>query len=391
MDQGHQDKLQIGVYMNKEEAFVKKHTGYIDYNSSMFPCEYLSDWIRMIDVGGTIIYQNQSMIEGCGNQIGKNCYNPKSYLPIGVKVEEFANKDIVTRRINFEDEIFLVRSTPIYNRNKEIIAIIEDFRNITVEVIAMERIEETARKNQEELEAAKRVQRGILPEKGEHNGLLIDYKYIPSESLSGDMFDVMNIDTNTVAVYIADVVGHGISASLITMFIRQTMRFLVKGRKVVTPKKVLGKLVSRFEELNLNDNIYFTIFYGVYDIRKSEFKYANAGHNAIPVKIGVDGSIELVEGRGLPISLIFSKGKYEENIIKIEEKEKLLFYTDGITETKDYFNEFYGIDNLIHTIKTSKYNLLDDIVNSVSAYRWGAQEDDIALLLVERMKSGESQ
>ncbi|WP_100065251.1 PP2C family protein-serine/threonine phosphatase [Miniphocaeibacter massiliensis] len=375
--------------MVKGKPLARKNSEHINYKSIMFPCEYLSDWIRMIDTEGTIIYQNQIMIEECGNLIGKNSYIEDSHdlgIPAGVKLEKFKDKDIVTRELEFDDEIFFVRSTLVYDENEKVIAIVEDFRNITSEVIAIKSLEHNARKNRKELDAARNIQRGILPEKGNHNGLLVEYKYIPSQFLSGDMFDVIKIDDHRVGVYIADVVGHGLSSSLITMFIRQTVRYLIKGKKIANPNKVLRNLIARFEELQLADNIYFTIFYGVFDTRTNEYKYANAGHNAIPIKIGIDGKIELLEGKGLPISLIFTKGKYVENTINLQKGERILFYTDGITETKDYFNELFGIDNLINTIKKNNLNLLDDIVNSVSMYRWGAQEDDIALLLIERVE-----
>ncbi|QQK08185.1 PP2C family protein-serine/threonine phosphatase [Miniphocaeibacter halophilus] len=351
--------------------------------------DYLPDWIRIIDPSGIILYENEVMIDSNGNNEGENCYDENNIergIPLGTRVSEFESKYYSSKNIEFEGDTYLVRSTPIYNENGEVFAIVESFRNITIEVISIKRYEKVAKQTRKELNDAKNVQKALLPDKGDHNGICVDYRYIPSQFLSGDMFDIISLDQDTICLYIADVVGHGVSASLITMFIRQTVRSLVKSQKAITPNLLLGELTKRFAELNLEDNKYFTIFYGVYTISKNEFIYVNAGHNAVPIKMSEDGSIELIEGTGLPISFIFAKGKYIESKIKLNIGDKILFYTDGITETKDYFNEFYGIDRLIQVMKKNRGNMLDNIVNSVSAYRWGAQEDDIAIMLIERLE-----
>lgn len=358
-------------------------------NKDFKVCSYLTDWIRIIDLDGNIVHENDALIKSCGDNLGENCFEDNCEskgIPKGAKPEIFNNRISITKEMEFEGDNFLVRSSAIFDDDDKIMAIIEDFRNITIETISIKRLEEIALKTQKELNETKKLQKATLPRRGEHNGLIIDYKYIPSAYLSGDMFDIIEIDDDKIAIYIADVVGHGISAAFITMFIRQTMRYLAISDKVSDPNTLLKNLIKTFGELNFEDTKYFTVFYGVFSKSKSEFEYANAGHNAIPIKISKDGDIELIEGKGLPISYILSSGKYVSSKIKINEGDKILFYTDGITETKDYFNEFYGIDRLISVIKKSRNDELDRIVNSVSGYRWGPQEDDIALLLIERMK-----
>ncbi|HHX68809.1 MAG: PP2C family protein-serine/threonine phosphatase [Miniphocaeibacter sp.] len=373
--------------MFRKKNNVKNITSVLKANNKRIG-DYLPDWIRIIDPNGIILYENEVMIESNGNNMGEDCYNIDNIekgIPLGTKASEFQSKDCVSKNMEFDGDMYLVRSSPMYNGNGELFAIVESFRNITIEVISIRRYEEVAKKTRKELNDAKNVQMALLPEKGEHNGICVDYRYIPSQFLSGDMFDIISLDDDTICLYIADVVGHGVSASLITMFIRQTVRSLVKNQNIVKPNLLLGELTKKFAELNLEDNKYFTIFYGVYTISKNEFIYVNAGHNAIPIKMKKDKSIELIEGTGLPISFIFAEGKYVESKIRLNKGDKILFYTDGITETKDYFNELYGIDRLIQVMKKNRGSMLDNIVNSVSAYRWGAQEDDIAIMLIERM------
>ena len=348
--------------------------------------DFLANWVRIINTDGDIIYENDSLRKSCGSNIGENALLGNNNIIQGTFSSELENRDCLRKEIKFRDEIFLRNSKFIYNENKEIVAILEDFRNITVEVISIKKYEEITSRNQRELEEAKKIQKAILPQKGDCNSLAINYRYIPSRFLSGDMFDIIKIDDDKISIYIADVAGHGISSSLITMFIRQTMKDLINGNSIYEPNILLYELTKRFAELNLEDDQYFTIFYGVFSKSKNEFKFANAGHNAIPIKKCKNGNIELVQAAGLPISLLFTKGEYSENVIDLEIGDKILFYTDGITETKDYFNEEYGIERIIMIMEENNRNILDNIINSVVMYRWGNQKDDIAILLIERLE-----
>ena len=349
--------------------------------------DYLSDWIRIIDINGNILFQNAQMTKMIGDQVGENCLdkNFENNVIPGTSIEDFNGLGQNTKNLVIGLEEFMVKSSIVSEDNNPI-AIIETFRNVTMESIAIKRYQKIMKKTQKELNDAREIQKCLLPEAGDHRGLDVTYKYIPSEYLSGDMFDVIPIDDTKTAIYIADVVAHGISASILTMFVRQSVRYHIARSSITgyTPDIILRSLIRRFGELNLEDSKYFTIFYGVFDKSKGTFHYANAGHNAIPLKIDMDGKVEKLKGTGLPISLITSKGNYSENIIDLKIGEKILFYTDGITETKDYFGEFYGTDRLIDLVSKNPENILDKIVNEVSGYRWGRQEDDIAILLVER-------
>lgn len=349
--------------------------------------DYLSDWIRIIDISGNILFQNSQMTNMVGDQVGENSLDPNNekYIIPGTSLEDFNGLDHKTKNLIVGTEEFMVKSSLVMEDNQPF-AIIETFRNITMESIAIKRYKNINRQMQQELNDAREIQKSLLPEMGNHRGLDISYKYIPSDYLSGDMFDVIPIDETKTAIYIADVVAHGVSASILTMFVRQSVRYHIARSNIsgFTPDIVLTSLIKRFGELNLEDSMYFTIFYGVFDKKEGTFQYANAGHNAIPLKIDREGKVEKLKGTGLPISLIISRGNYSENTIDLKLGEKILFYTDGITETKDYFGELYGTDRLINTVSTNPPNILDRVVNEVSSYRWGKQEDDIALLLVER-------
>ncbi len=117
----------------------------------------------------------------------------------------------------------------------------------------------------------------------------------------------------------------------------------------------------------------------------NQFRYANAGHNCIPVKFD-ENEYNLMEIKGFPIALLFDEIQYEEKKIQLEKGDKILFYTDGITEAKDHNGMEFGVEGILDTIKNSPNNLLEEIENKYIYHSWGEQDDDYALVLMEVIK-----
>lgn len=226
------------------------------------------------------------------------------------------------------------------------------------------------------------IQKSLLSKLSHTDGLNLEYKYISSAQLSGDFFDVIELPNNKTCVYIADVMGHGISASMITMFIKFSVRMLVHGRKIGHPREILRALSKEFSKLNLE--MYFTIFLGIYNRETCEFEYSNAGHNSIPILFNKNKNVRL-ELSGLPISWLFQDSRYSVGKAKLCHGDCVLFYTDGLTETKNKNREEYGEERFFNVVDKYKNSLsdkelLDKLVEDVSEFRYGIQEDDIALL-----------
>ncbi|NMA86440.1 MAG: serine/threonine-protein phosphatase, partial [Tissierellia bacterium] len=210
--------------------------------------------------------------------------------------------------------------------------------------------------------------------------LQIEHLYKPCEMLSGDIFDIYYIDEDNIGIYICDVVGHGVTASMMTMFVRQTMRAIKDD--ILSPSKALSELHQKFIALDLDTDKYFTIFYGVFNTKDRSFKYSNGGHNCVPIKIN-DEEISLLKINGFPISLIFNEVSYIEKEIKLNSGDKILFYTDGITEAKNIHGEEFEIDGVLKIIEENEEDILNKIVYNVERFRWGEQKDDLAMVLME--------
>lgn len=349
--------------------------------------EGMADWVRVVDKEGIIIYANKTMKEA----LGDNIVGMKCYLVTGKDVRcnfcitdrSIRKGETVQKEEIINGKYFSVKSSPVANCDGNIFAAVEVFRDVTRERKLELELVEKNKKMSRDLGFAKRIQEKILPKKGSHGNIMIDYIYKPSEMLSGDMFDVFHIDSENIGIYVSDVVGHGVAASMMTMFIRQTMLSIKDD--ILSPSVALSELHRRFSMLGLDTDKYFTIFYGVFNKLTYEFKYANAGHNSIPIKYN-ESEIEILETTGYPIALLFDKMIYNEKSIQLKKGDKVLFYTDGITESKDRSGKEFGMESVIEIINNHKNDLLNEIEDKIITYSWGEQEDDFALVLMEVVK-----
>ena len=346
--------------------------------------ESMADWVRVVDYDGNIVYANRAMKESLGEDIeGYKCYQiHKKNTPCDfcISRRSIDNRETIQKEEVIGGRFYSIKSSPILDSSGNAIAAVEVFRDVTRErKLELELIEQNT-KMSKDLLFAKTLQRRILPRKGRYYTVEIDHLYKPSEMLSGDMFDIYYIDDEHIGIYISDVVGNGITASMMTMFIRQTMRAIKDD--ILRPSVALTELHRRFMTLNLKSDKYFTIFYGIYNSKNNRLIYANAGHNCVPIKYNED-RISLLSTSGLPISLLFDEIYYEENDIILNRGDKILFYTDGITEVRNADGNEFGIERIVDIIKGNKENLLYNIVEGVECFRWREQQDDFAMILMD--------
>ena len=194
------------------------------------------------------------------------------------------------------------------------------------------------------------------------------------------MFDVFEIDDDHIAVYIADSVGHGFAASMVTMFIKSVIRTLDKIT-LLSPKKTLSELCKRFTSLRLEIENYFTCFYGVYKAKSKKFIFSNAGHLPLPIMVR-DREFMSLESKGYPISRFFAKPDYEEKEIKLYSGDYILFMTDGVVEARNSKKESFGYERVHHIILENNKDVLEILDNELENFNDGEQTDDISMLLI---------
>lgn len=346
------------------------------------------DWVRVVDKDHNVIFTNKSMRLGMGKfKLEAPCYGVlERECPCNVCITQSSieNGGITEKEEIIDGKIFSVKSAPVRSPDGEIYAAVEVFRDITREKRLEKELITTNKKMKNDLEFSRKLQQKILPRKGLCGGFDIDYVYEASEALSGDMFDVFKIDDKYTGIYVSDVVGHGVTASMMTMFIRQTMRGIKDY--YISPGKVITELHKRFLQLQLDDDKYFTIFYGILNNTDNTFTYVNGGHNCIPFLVSKT-KVDLLKTSGYPISSLFSKIEYEESSVSMKEGDYLILYTDGIIEAKNKSGEQFGLEQLRDIIRNNKAEPIGSIKKYVKDYNYNTTQDDLAIVKAKFIKN----
>lgn len=346
--------------------------------------ESMADWVRVVDKNSTIIYANRAIKKALGQDIvGDKCYKAygkQDVCSFCITERTISTGEIVQKEEMIYGKYFSIKSSPVTDKEGNIFAAVEVFRDVTRErKLELELIEKN-KKMRRDLGVARKIQEKILPAAGKKYNLDIEYIYNPSEMLSGDIFDIFSIDQDHLGIYIADVSGHGVSASMMTMFIRQSMRSIKD--EILSPSAALKELQGEFFKLNLEVDKYFTMFYGVFNKSTYEFKFANAGHNCFPIVYNAEGKIDLLELKGYPILSLFEEVDYAEDMVHLNKNDRMLLYTDGITEVRNRNGEEFGMEGIVNLIKEDSNISLSEIEDNIIHFSWGEQEDDIAIVLL---------
>ncbi|MHC4395474.1 MAG: PP2C family protein-serine/threonine phosphatase [Planctomycetota bacterium] len=196
----------------------------------------------------------------------------------------------------------------------------------------------------EQLRMAGLVQRDFLPTKlpsSEH--LHWATTFLPAEWVSGDIYDVVRIDEQHIAFYIADVVGHGVPAALLTIFLKQALVMRqTEGNsyRIFSPSEVVTNLNRRMTEQKLSGYQFATCCYCLLNIRTLQLTYARAGH-PYPILIRPDQQMQKLEIRGSLLG-IFEQAEFPQQTTQLKPGDKLLLYSDGAEPFIGGFDEQAG-------------------------------------------------
>jgi sigma-B regulation protein RsbU (phosphoserine phosphatase) len=184
----------------------------------------------------------------------------------------------------------------------------------------------------EELRLAARLQQDFLPKALPQIGpLRFHTLFRPAGYVSGDLYDVTRLDESHVGFYIADAVGHGMPAALLTMFIKNalvTKDILPGGYRLLDPGEALTRLNTALVEQNLTHATFATALYGTINAETLICRFSGAGHPS-PLIIRGDGSILNLHGEG-PLLGIFPGEKFADAQVQLRSGDRVFVYTDGI-------------------------------------------------------------
>lgn len=254
---------------------------------------------------------------------------------------------------------------------------------------ALEKTTKAKERMESELRIATDIQMGFLPREGleaANDSAVIETRaYIrPAREVGGDFYDYFRIGEDKLFFALGDVSDKGIPAAL---FMAVTMT-LLKGK--MSPGMTPGELLTSVNrELYKDDSTMFaTIFCGVLDVGTGSLLYSDGGH-CPPYLVRESGDVEQLKGKkGLPLG-VMDDMIYADNEVVLGWGDRLVLYTDGITEAEDRQQEQYGYSRLHELLKrelaSGQTKLLEHMVRDVDMFANGAiQSDDMAVLVVDR-------
>lgn len=240
----------------------------------------------------------------------------------------------------------------------------------------------------EEQRLAARIQQDFLPKSMPAVGpMRFAACFRPAHYVSGDLYDIARLDEHHVGVYLADAVGHGMPAALLTMFMRQalvTKQIQPNGYRLLDPNETLTKLNNALREQNLSCSTFATAIYARVDCRNSEVCFARGGHPA-PILISRDGSIREVECEGSLLG-VFDDETWPLTCVKVQPGERLLLYSDGIEHAFCPQGEVGGDhwkSKLAEISSQPTADLFSTFEEAMNATTNASARDDLTMIVVE--------
>ena len=167
--------------------------------------------------------------------------------------------------------------------------------------------------------------------------------FLPAEWVSGDIYDIVRLDEQHIGFYVADVVGHGIPAALLTIFLKQAlvMRETVgNDYHIFSPAEVMKNLNLRMTEQKLSAHQFATCCYCLLNTETLELTYARAGH-PYPIILSPNEQPRLLEIRGSLIG-VFEQAEFPQETVKLQPGDKLILYSDGAEPFIGHFEDKSG-------------------------------------------------
>jgi sigma-B regulation protein RsbU (phosphoserine phosphatase) len=204
------------------------------------------------------------------------------------------------------------------------------------------------------------------------------------ERVGGDFYDVFHLDENHVGLYVADAMGHGVPASLLTVFVQKSMRLkdiFDRQYQLVPPEDVLRHLNKALLDRQLSEHPFLTIAYALYNHRQGTFHFARAGHPC-PLHVPREGEPAFWRQEGLLLGVV--DAVFPGRTYSVEPGDKVLLYSDGVEG--GYFEDHLpGADSLLACAARHRRLPIGEFVDRLARdlFGVGAAPDDLTLLGLE--------
>lgn len=282
--------------------------------------------------------------------------------------------------------LFNKKETGVFTEDDQrLFAIIASQSAQVIENARLYEEEKRLRKFEHELQMAREIQEGLLPKTiPETKRLDIASYFNPATQVGGDYFDYFQLDENQIGMVMADVSGHGTSAALVMTMVKGIMHAITHNFQ--SPDAVLTELNKIVNKIGPREK-FVTMAFLVFDLKKNELRFSNAGHNPLLYYQKKEKSCDMIELRGPALGL--SKlSVYQDKSFKLNSGDVVLIYTDGLTEAFNKKAEMFEESRLRDAVTAASSKRSADIVEQVKSaifkFTDGAQQsDDMAMIAVK--------
>lgn len=292
----------------------------------------------------------------------------------------------------------LVTKVPLRDIRDRVIGLVGISHDITRRKKAEEEVRQRSLEMEADLRMARQVQEAFLNRAypvfppgatPETSALRCSHRYIPTTTLGGDFFDILQLSDTTCGVLICDVMGHGVRAGLLTALIRGVVEEM--GERTSDPAEVLGEVNRSLMPIieHTGQPVFATAFFGVVDLATASLTYSNAGHPAPLVRRGQTATVvRLVPDDPEPAAGLLGDFAYSRHRTDFSPGDLFLGYTDGVLEAADAQGTMFGEERLrqlllgCHGLSGTEVN--DRLIQAVQAHSGHAVfDDDVCLVAIE--------
>jgi len=257
---------------------------------------------------------------------------------------------------------------------------------------------EKARILEEDLRAAERAQRDLLPKNiPVLSGMQFFYRFVPCHYVSGDSLNVFRLSEDHIGFYMLDVCGHGVQAVMLSVSIHRILTPDLNLNsplkrpiqeppyyRICQPAEVIEILNSETGLTPVTD--FFTFFYGVLNHRTRELVYSRAGHLP-PLLLHADGSSEFLTEGGMPVG-VEENIRWQEGRRFLQAGDRLVVYSDGVVDVRDGNRKAIGVEGLQRFLEEQQGGELGRVLQKVEEFAMQHGEDqpfpdDFSLLALQ--------
>ena len=239
---------------------------------------------------------------------------------------------------------------------------------------------------EQEFQLARQIQETFLPNQMPNlRDWEIDARWITAREMGGDFYDIIHQGEHDLGLIVADVADKGMPAALYMTVTRTLIRAVAHNN--TSPAIVLQR-VNNLLAKDAQNGMFITVFYAVLNLKNGKLTFANAGHNRPLLVSRASGTVEMLPKGGMALAVL-EDIPIEDHILELQPGDRLLCYTDGVTEAFSPGEEVFGEKRLFDLLTGLKdqpiHDTLDTVVNAIAAFRKdNIISDDMTLLGIRR-------